>query len=165
MISQCRLDVVVTPLAKQVQHGVKQQIIRIERLITHTQQLMLSKRNIYLAMARGCDVFINNTVQAYFLTSTPTNPDTKNQTYNVAVADRITLNQLFEAIQLVLKVNDINHSKSPIYSDFRTGDVRHSQADVRKIKTLLGYAPALVIQEGIAVAMPCYKQIIEVIGE
>ena len=121
------------------------------------------------AMIQGEDVFINgdgetsrdfcyidNTVQANLLAATTTNPDAINQIYNVAVGDRTTLNQLFEAIQLALKTNDINHSKAPVYREFRAGDVRHSQADVSKIKALLGYAPAFVIKEGIAEAMPWY---------
>ena len=121
------------------------------------------------AMIEGDDVFINddgetsrdfcfidNTVQANLLAATTTNPDARNQVYNVAVGDRTTLNELFEAIQLALKTNDINHNKEPVYREFRAGDVRHSQADVTKIKTLLGYEPEFVIKEGIAEAMPWY---------
>lgn len=44
----------------------------------------------------------------------------------------------------------------PTYREFRAGDVRHSQADVTKAKTLLGYAPTFAIKEGIAEAMPWY---------
>ena len=121
------------------------------------------------AMIQGEDVFINgdgetsrdfcfieNTVQANLLAATTTNPDARNQVYNVAVGDRTTLNDLFAAIQAALQVNDINHSKAPVYREFRAGDVRHSQADVTKIKTLLGYAPEFVIKDGIAKAMPWY---------
>ena len=49
----------------------------------------------------------------------------------------------------------------PEYRDFRAGDVRHSQADVTKAKTLLGYEPDFVIKEGIAEAMPWYKKFLE----
>ena len=100
--------------------------------------------------------FIDNTVQANLLAATTENPEAKNQVYNVAVGDRTTLNQLFEAIQRALKDNGVNYNQPPTYREFRTGDVRHSQADVTKISTLLGYAPTFVIKEGIAEAMPWY---------
>lgn len=123
------------------------------------------------AMIQGEDVFINgdgetsrdfcyidNTVQANLLAATTVNPDARNQVYNVAVGDRTTLNDLFEAIQSALNENAINHRKAPIYREFRAGDVRHSQADVSKAKTLLGYTPEFVIKDGIAEAMPWYVQ-------
>ena len=105
--------------------------------------------------------YIENTVQANLLAATTTNPDAKNQVYNVAVGDRTTLNQLFEAIQIALKDNGINYTQTPTYREFREGDVRHSQADVTKAKTLLGYEPDFVIKEGIAEAMPWYKKFLE----
>ncbi|WP_407651333.1 NAD-dependent epimerase/dehydratase family protein [Denitrificimonas halotolerans] len=121
------------------------------------------------AMIQGEPVFINgdgetsrdfcyieNTVQANLLAATTKNPDAKNQVYNVAVGDRTTLNQLFEAIQSALKDNGINYTQTPTYREFREGDVRHSQADVSKAKTLLGYEPSHRISEGIAEAMPWY---------
>jgi len=100
--------------------------------------------------------YIENTVQANLLAATTTNPDAKNQVYNVAVGDRTTLNQLFEAIQSALKDNGINYTQAPTYRDFREGDVRHSQADISKARDLLDYEPSHRINEGIAEAMPWY---------
>ena len=100
--------------------------------------------------------FIDNTVQANLLAATTENPEAKNQVYNVAVGDRTTLNQLFEAIQIALKDNGVNYKEAPTYREFRAGDVRHSQADVTKISTLLGYSSTFAIKEGIAEAMPWY---------
>jgi UDP-N-acetylglucosamine 4-epimerase len=48
------------------------------------------------------------------------------------------------------------YEKSPVYRDFRPGDVRHSQADIGKAASKLGYVPEFRIQEGIAKAMPWY---------
>src|SRR5690625_4652466 len=105
--------------------------------------------------------FIDNAVQANLLAATTTNPDAKNQVYNVAVGDRTTLNDLFNAIQSALTENGVNYKKQAIYRDFRPGDVRHSQADVSKAKTLLGYAPEYRIMEGIAKAMPWYVRFLK----
>ncbi len=121
------------------------------------------------AMIQGEEVFINgdgetsrdfcfieNTVQANILAATTENDEVKNQVYNVAVGDRTTLNDLFNAIKAALNDNGVSYEKSPVYRDFRAGDVRHSQADVSKISTLLGYAAQFRIAEGIAQAMPWY---------
>lgn len=121
------------------------------------------------AMIEGDDVFINgdgqtsrdfcfieNTVQANILAATTQNYEARNQVYNVAVGDRTTLNDLFNAIKAALNVNGVTYTKQPVYREFRTGDVRHSQASIEKIKNLLGYKPEFVISQGIGQAMPWY---------
>jgi len=121
------------------------------------------------AMIAGDDVFINgdgetsrdfcfieNTVQANILAATTQNEQAKNQVYNVAVGDRTTLNDLFNAIKNALNENEITYVKKPIYRDFRAGDVRHSQASINKIQSLLGYEPAKKINQGIELAMGWY---------
>jgi UDP-N-acetylglucosamine 4-epimerase len=100
--------------------------------------------------------FIENTVQANILAATTTNEDAKNQVYNVAVGDRTTLNDLFNAIKQALNENGVSYIKEPISRDFRAGDVRHSQASVEKIQTLLGYKAQYVISEGVDLAMKWY---------
>ena len=81
--------------------------------------------------------FIDNTVQANILAATTQDDDAKNQVYNVAVGDRTTLNDLFDAIKIALNENGMPYIKEPVYRDFRAGDVRHSQADISKISTVL----------------------------
>lgn len=76
------------------------------------------------AMIQGQDVFINgdgetsrdfcfieNTVQANLLAATTSSEAAKNQVYNVAVGDRTTLNQLFEAIRNALANNQVQYAK------------------------------------------------------
>lgn len=104
--------------------------------------------------------YIDNTVQANILAATTENEDAKNQVYNVAVGDRTTLNELFNAIKSALTDSGVHYSNEPTYGDFRPGDVRHSQADVSKAKNLLGYDPAFNINDGINLAMPWYVQFI-----
>lgn len=120
------------------------------------------------AMIQGDDVFINgdgetsrdfcyieNTVQANILAAVASE-EAKNQVYNVAVGDRTTLNDLFEAIKDALCENKVDYQKDAIYQEFRVGDVRHSQADITKIKKLLGYCPKYKIKEGVSIAMGWY---------
>jgi len=120
------------------------------------------------AMIAGDDVFINgdgetsrdfcfieNTVQANILAATA-NDEAKNQVYNVAVGDRTTLNDLFNAIKTALNENGVKYSKQPTYREFRAGDVRHSQASIDKIKNLLGYEATYKISGGINLTMAWY---------
>ena len=120
------------------------------------------------AMVSGEDVFINgdgetsrdfcfieNAVQANLLAATA-DETAKNEVYNVAVGDRTTLNILFSSLKEALAGNGVVYEKQPVYRDFRPGDVRHSQADISKAASKLGYAPEYRIAEGIAKAMPWY---------
>jgi UDP-N-acetylglucosamine 4-epimerase len=99
--------------------------------------------------------FVENAVQANLLAAAA-DDSAKNEVYNVAVGDRTTLNDLFAALKSALGANGVVYEKMPVYRDFRPGDVRHSQADIGKAASKLGYAPAFWIKEGIAKAMPWY---------
>ncbi|GAB3544263.1 SDR family oxidoreductase [Noviherbaspirillum agri] len=99
--------------------------------------------------------FVDNAVQANLLAATAPE-ECKNHVYNVAVSDITTLNQLFGYLKSELRNNDIEFCKEPRYGDFRQGDVKHSQADIGKAATRLGYSPAYRIRDGIAAAMPWY---------
>lgn len=121
------------------------------------------------ALIQGDDVFINgdgetsrdfcfieNVVQVNILSATSIEKEARNQVYNVAVNGRTSLNILFNGLKSALADNSIIRTNDPVYRDFRAGDVRHSQADITKAMTLLGYAPQYDIQAGIALAMPWY---------
>jgi UDP-N-acetylglucosamine 4-epimerase len=101
--------------------------------------------------------YIDNVIQANLLAATSQHADAANQVYNVAVGDRTTLNQLFEAIRALLapKFPHLADFK-PHYRDFRAGDVRHSLADISKARTRLGYEPTHRIGEGLSEAMDWY---------
>lgn len=123
------------------------------------------------AMIQGDTVYINgdgstsrdfnyiaNAVQANLLAATTENPAALNQIYNVAVGGRTDLNQLFTMLTETLAKNAVHYTQAAVYRDFRPGDVRHSQADISKIQTLLGYQPQFNIAQGIEQAMPWYVQ-------
>jgi UDP-N-acetylglucosamine 4-epimerase len=99
--------------------------------------------------------FVENAVQANILAATAEDSG-KNQVYNVALGDRTTLNTLFDSLKNALQANGVNYQKSPAYRDFRAGDVRHSQADISKAKSKIGFEPEFKIQQGIDKAMPWY---------
>ncbi|CAG9169611.1 NAD-dependent epimerase/dehydratase family protein [Cupriavidus pampae] len=100
--------------------------------------------------------YVANAVQANLLAATATDTAATNQVYNVAVGDRTTLNDLFDALRRNLAPYGVSATVQPNYRDFRAGDVRHSQADVSKAVTLLGYAPTHRISDGLEEAMGWY---------
>jgi UDP-N-acetylglucosamine 4-epimerase len=100
--------------------------------------------------------FVNNAVQANLLAATTENVDACNQVYNVALGNRTTLNTLFALLRSNLLCYGIEADSLPVYRDFRSGDVRHSLANISKAQFLLGYAPTQSIEEGLALAMPWY---------
>lgn len=104
--------------------------------------------------------FIENAVQANILAATSTT-EAKNEVYNVALGDRTTLNYLFTSLQKSLDDNGVSYTREATLRDFRAGDVRHSQADITKAKTLLGFEPEFKIAQGIAKAMPWYIRFIK----
>jgi UDP-N-acetylglucosamine 4-epimerase len=77
-----------------------------------------------------------------------------------ALGDRTTLNQLYDGLRTTLADNGVSCDKRPVYGPFRTGDVRHSQANVEKAERLLGYGEKVPLAEGLARAMPWYIQFV-----
>jgi len=100
--------------------------------------------------------YIDNVVQANILSATTESPGSINQIYNVALGNRTTLNELYRLIQINLIRHGIGNNIAPRYKTFRVGDVRHSQADIGKAQSLLGYTPSVQIEGGIAKAVDWY---------
>jgi UDP-N-acetylglucosamine 4-epimerase len=95
--------------------------------------------------------FIDNVVQAnvkgFFASE-----KAKNQVFNVACGERITINYLWESLKIAAqsKVN-------PIYGPNRQGDVRDSLANIDKATSLLGYEPQFTVREGLKITWDYFK--------
>jgi UDP-N-acetylglucosamine 4-epimerase len=100
--------------------------------------------------------YVVNAVQANILAAVATDPEARNQVYNVAVGDRTSLNQLYCLLRDGLMVEGVSSGAQPTYRDFRAGDVRHSQADVSKARLLLGYEPSHTLKQGLDEALSWY---------
>lgn len=101
--------------------------------------------------------FVENVIQANLLAALTDQPGATNQVYNIALNERTSLNQLYEMIrsQLVGQFPELVKHR-PEYTDFRAGDVRHSQADISKACELLGFEPTHRIDEGLKQSMAWY---------
>jgi len=103
--------------------------------------------------------YIENVIQANLLAATTQNSKALSQVYNIAVGERTTLNELFESLQQSLLRRDPSLPRQqPIHREFRLGDVRHSLADIRKARDLLGYTPSERTAGGLELAMDWYRR-------
>jgi UDP-N-acetylglucosamine 4-epimerase len=99
-----------------------------------------------------------NVVQANLLAATTMNPDALGQVYNVAVGERMSLNELHAVLRdLIARRHPGLEIGPPAHADFRPGDVRHSEADIGKAHRLLGYRPECDAKTGLAQALPWYE--------
>ena len=71
-------------------------------------------------------------------------PKAAGEVINVACGTRISLNELLRVMNRIAGT-----TIEPIYKEARAGDVRDSQADIAKAKTLLGYTPIVALEEGL----------------
>ncbi len=75
-------------------------------------------------------------------------PKASGEVMNVATGGRISLNELLRVM------NTICGTKAqPIYKEPRAGDVRDSQADISKARTLTGYQPIVGFEEGLRLTL------------
>lgn len=98
--------------------------------------------------------YIDNVVAMNVLCGITSNKEAVNRVYNVAYGGQTTLNQLFEYIKNLV---DSKSALSPLYRDFRQGDVRHSLADISLARRLVGYDPKYSVTDGLKIAGTWYK--------
>jgi UDP-N-acetylglucosamine 4-epimerase len=103
--------------------------------------------------------YISNVVQANILAALTENPAALNAVFNIALGETTSLNHLFYMVQDALRKLDPSISEqTPLYKDFRPGDVRHSHAAIENARALLGYEPTHRIHEGLILAMDWYRE-------
>lgn len=101
--------------------------------------------------------FIANVVQVNLRSALVEREDAVGQVYNVALGGRTTLKALHAAAaQALRELRPDIEVKPAQLREFRAGDVRHSQADISKAQTLLGYAPTHDVSTGLREAMAWY---------
>lgn len=76
------------------------------------------------------------------------------QTVNVACGGQVTVNEVIAAINRALGTQ-----VKPKYAPARAGDVKHSCADIRLAKELLGFESLVSFEDGLARAIDYYKSL------
>ena len=96
--------------------------------------------------------YVDNAVQANMLALFTDNQTALNQIYNVACGEQTTLNEMIKILQ------DVSGKKiSVIHGPERPGDVKHSKADIAKIKDMLAYQPSVYFKEGLKRVFEWYQ--------
>jgi nucleoside-diphosphate-sugar epimerase len=79
-------------------------------------------------------------------------PDASGEVINVATGGRISLNRLYDTMRAI-----VGSTVKPVYAAPRAGDVRDSQADISKARRLLGFEPAVSLEDGLRRTVEWYR--------
>jgi UDP-N-acetylglucosamine 4-epimerase len=88
--------------------------------------------------------YVDNAVQANLLSLFTDKKEALNQIYNMACGEQTTLNEMVDMLRQVSGKNI-----AAVYGPERAGDVKHSKADITKIKQYLGYDPQVRFKIGL----------------
>ncbi|MCS7037482.1 MAG: SDR family oxidoreductase [Saprospiraceae bacterium] len=88
--------------------------------------------------------YVENALLANELALFTEDSNALNQVYNVACGEQVSLNQMVDMLRRIS-----GKDLQPVYGPERPGDVRHSHADISKIRRCLGYEPRVYMQEGL----------------
>jgi len=100
---------------------------------------------------------VANVVQANLLAATEEDENATGHAYNVACAESVSLNRLFQMMRDHLAQSDPRFSQVvPQYDPFRPGDIRFSCASIEKARRMLSFAPTHDVAEGLAEALSWY---------
>lgn len=96
--------------------------------------------------------FVNDVVQANMLAMFTNEKKAANQVFNIAKGEKTTLTGLITVLQQITgkKIEAIHQAE-------RSGDIKHSLADISKAKNLLGYNPATSPIDGLRKTYEWYK--------
>ena len=94
--------------------------------------------------------YVQNVVEANLLACTV--PGVGGQVFNIARGDRITVNSILQQINKIT-----GKDVSPIYSEPRAGDIKHSQADITRAREHLGYEAGISFEEGLRRTIEWYR--------
>lgn len=97
--------------------------------------------------------FVDDVVQANLSAMFTENTAAVNQVYNIAKGEQTTLNDLYSILKEI-SGKKINATHGPD----RSGDIKHSLADISKAKSLLGYNPSTSPAEGLRKTYEWYQK-------
>lgn len=100
--------------------------------------------------------FVANAVQANLLAGTAP-ASAMGEVFNVSFGGTTTLTQLYWMIlDRLAAVRPGLARNEPQYTPAREGDIRHSQADLGKIRSVLGYQPTHSVAQGLDALVPWF---------
>lgn len=101
--------------------------------------------------------YVENIVQANILAATAPGARVAGQVCNIACGRQSSLLDLYGVLKALLTgYGVIDRVGEPVFEPFRTGDVRHSHADVSLAGQLLGYVPTHDLEAGLRETVPWF---------
>lgn len=102
---------------------------------------------------------VDNIVHANLVAATTELPAEAPRVFNVGLGKATSLNQLFETLRNeTARLHPSAANAKPLYHPFRTGDVRHSRADVERIRHFLSFEPVKDVSTGLAETVRWFGQ-------
>lgn len=95
---------------------------------------------------------IDNIIQINILSALSNNPKIFGEIFNCAYGESFTLNELFLYLKGLLSTSYIY----PKYKEFRSGDIKHSSANIDKATSLLNYQPKTNLLNGLKSTIDWY---------
>jgi UDP-glucose 4-epimerase len=96
--------------------------------------------------------FVENVVNANLRACSAPAAQVAGRAFNAATGRRVTINQTFSVLQKLTGYNG-----QPHYAPERTGDIKHSLADISQIETAIGYKPTVMFEEGLRQTVEWYR--------
>jgi len=96
--------------------------------------------------------YIDNVVSANLLAMKAPASQAAGNVFNVATGTRVDLNQTFELLK-----KSIGYKGEVKYGSERSGDVKHSLADLSRTGKALGYKPLVSFEEGLSKTVDWYR--------
>ncbi|MFW6061113.1 MAG: NAD-dependent epimerase/dehydratase family protein [Phycisphaeraceae bacterium] len=103
--------------------------------------------------------FVDNVVHANLLAARHARP-LGGEVFNVACGERVTVNELARTMAAMVGKPHLEPSHQPP----RAGDVRHSLADLARIREAIGYEPIVDYKQGLAATVRWYQNEFQVPG-
>jgi len=97
--------------------------------------------------------YIENVAQANLLACSAPAAEVAGRVFNIATGKRYSLNGIYQMLQGI-----IGFVAAPRYAPPRTGDVKHSLADISLAQKHIGYSPAVSFEEGLRRTVEWYQQ-------
>jgi UDP-glucose 4-epimerase len=97
--------------------------------------------------------FVANAVQANLKACVAPAAEVSGRVFNIATGTRFSLNQTFAMLQKI-----IGFTGSAKYAEARTGDVKHSLANISMAQKHLGYSADVSFEEGLRRTVEWYRQ-------
>lgn len=96
--------------------------------------------------------YVDNAVDANLLACHAPAGNVAGRVFNVATGQRVSLNETFQTLKKI-----IGFTGKANYGAERTGDVKHSLADISRAQESLGYAPKVGFEEGLQKTVEWYR--------